>query len=145
MNSYNPCVEFTTALVEVYSKLKEKGEKFETVSLPLDYEEEEFKQGLETLPWLTLPFKDKSIEKLVRYFELGTIPTLVIIGPDGRTVNPNVAELIEEHGIDAYPFTPDRISELAEIGKAKQEAQTLESLLVSGDSDFVIGKSGSKV
>ena len=113
--------------------------------MPLDYEEEEFKKGLETMPWLTLPFKDKSVEKLVRYFELSTIPTLVLIGPDGKTLNPNVAELIEEHGADAYPFTPEKISVLAEIEKARQEAQTLESLLVSGDNDFVIGKSGSKV
>ncbi|PON31214.1 DnaJ-like [Trema orientale] len=145
VNSHNPCVEFTTTLVDVYNKLKERGEKFEVVLLSLDPEEEEFKQGSETMPWLALPFKDKSVEKLIRYFELSAIPTLVIIGPDGKTLNPNVAELIEEHGIDAYPFTPEKITELAEIAKAKEAAQTLESLLVSGDKDFVIGKNDSKV
>ncbi|XP_062110319.1 probable nucleoredoxin 1 [Humulus lupulus] len=145
VSSHEPCVEFTTTLVEVYNKLKEKSEKFEIVLISLNYEEEEFKKGLETIPWLALPFKDKIIEKLVRYFELSTIPTLVIIGPDGKTVSSNVAEIVEDHGIDAYPFTPEKLASLAEIEKAKQESQTLESLLVSGDNDFVIGKNGSKV
>lgn len=145
MSSHEPCVEFTSTLVDVYNKLKEKGENFEIVLIPLDYEEEEHKQGFETMPWLALPFKDKSCEKLVRYFELETIPTLIIIGPDGKTLDPNVAERIEEHGIDAYPFTPEKLAELAEIEKAKEASQTLESLLVSGDKDFVIGKNGSKV
>ena len=97
------------------------------------------------MPWLALPFKDKSCEKLVRYFELSTIPNLVIIGQDGKTLNPNVAELIEEHGIEAYPFTPEKLDELAAIEKAKLESQTLESVLVNGENDFVIDKSGSKV
>ena len=51
-------------------------------------------------------------------------------------------ELIEEHGVGAYPFTPERIDELE---KAKQEPQSLESLLVFGGNDFVIGRGGSKV
>jgi len=79
----------------------------------------------------------------VRYFELSTIPNLVIIGQDGKTLNPNVAELIEEHGIEAYPFTPEKLDKLAAIEKAKLES--LESVLVNGENDFVIDKSGSKV
>ena len=145
MNSYDLCLEFTPTLVEVYKKLKKEGQDFEIVLISLDDNDENFKQGFETMPWLALPFKDKSIDKLVRYFELQTLPTLVIIGPDGKTLNSNVADLIEEHGVVAYPFTPEKLVELAEIEKAKLEAQTLESLLVYGDKDFVIAKNGSKV
>jgi nucleoredoxin len=131
--------------VELYKRLKEKGENFEVVLISLNSEEKHFKESFETMPWLALPFKDKSCEKLARYFELRTIPNLVIIGQDGKTLNPNVAELIEEHGIEAYPFTPEKLDELAAIEKAKLESQTLESVLVNGENDFVIGKSGSKV
>uniref|UniRef100_A0A803PFL1 protein-disulfide reductase n=1 Tax=Cannabis sativa TaxID=3483 RepID=A0A803PFL1_CANSA len=146
VSSHEPCVEFTNTLVEVYNKLKDIGEKFEVVLISLNYEEDEFKKGLETIPWLVLPNKDKIMtKKLVRYFDVLNLPTLVILGPDGKTVNSNVAELVEEHGIDAYPFTQERIAALAEIEKAKLESQTLESLLVSGDDNFVIGKNGSKV
>lgn len=131
--------------MEVYEKLKAKGENFEVVLIPLDDDEESFKEELESIPWLSLPFKDKSNEKLIRYFELSTLPTLVIIGPDGKTLNPNVVEAIEEHGIAAFPFTPEKFAELIEIEKAKEAAQTLESILVSGDQDYVLGKDGVKV
>lgn len=131
--------------MEVYKNLKEKGEDFEIVLISLDRKDEQFKEGFETMPWMAVPFNDKSVDKLIRYFELQTLPTLVIIGRDGKTLNPNVAELIEEHGIVAYPFTPEKLVELAEIEKAKLEAQTLESLLVYGDKDFVIEKTGSEV
>ncbi|KAK1403317.1 putative nucleoredoxin 1 [Heracleum sosnowskyi] len=106
---------------------------------------ESFKQGMEGAPWLSLPFKDKSCEKLIRYFELSTLPTVVILGSDGKTLHSNVAEAIEEHGILAYPFTPKRFTELEEMDKAKREKQTLESILVSGVQDFVIAKDGVKV
>ena len=139
------CSDFTPKLVEVYEKLRAKGENFEVVAIPLDKDEESFKEGLESAPWLSLPFKDKSIDKLPRYFELSALPTLVIIGPDGQTLHSNVAEAVEEHGIVAYPFTPEKFAELGEIEKAKEAAQTLESILVSEDQDFVIGKDGEKV
>ncbi|XP_062159040.1 probable nucleoredoxin 1 [Alnus glutinosa] len=143
--SYKSCGDFTPMLVDVYEKLKAKGESFEVVLIPLDDDEESFNQGFRSIPWFSLPVKDKGCEKLARYFELSTLPTVVIIGPDGKTVHSNVAEAIEEHGVLAYPFTPEKFVELAEIERAKREAQTLETILVSGDRDFVIGKNGVKI
>jgi len=131
--------------VEVYEKLKAKGENFEVVLIPLDEDEESFKEVLGSVPWLSLPFKDKFCGKLAKYFELSTLPTLVIVGPDGKTLNPNVADAIEDHGVDAYPFTPEKFAELDEILKAREAAQTLESILVSEEHDFVIGKDGVQV
>ncbi|KAK7313094.1 hypothetical protein VNO77_37494 [Canavalia gladiata] len=145
LSSHRSCSDFTPQLVEVYEKLKTKGENFEIVRIPLDEDEESFKKGLNSVPWLSLPFKDKICEKLVRYFELSGLPTLVIIGSDGKTLHSNVAEGIEDHGIAAYPFTPEKFAELNEITKAKEATQTLESILVSGELDFVIGKDGVKV
>ncbi|KAE8704953.1 putative nucleoredoxin 1-2 [Hibiscus syriacus] len=142
--SFKPCADFTLKLAEVYKKLKEKGEDFEVVMISLEDEEESFKESFGA-PWLALPFKDKSCEKLARYFELSTLPTVVIIGPDGKTLHPNAADAIDEHGIEAYPFTPEKFAELKEIEKAKEAAQTLESVLISGDLDHVIGKDGTKV
>lgn len=146
VGSYDACVEFTPKLVNFYNKLKENGEKFEVVLIYLDMRDEDgFREELSKMPWLALPSTNKNIEKLPRYFELSSIPCLVIIGPDGRTQNSDVVELIQEHGIAAYPFTPEKLAELAEIEKAKLESQTLESILVSGEKDYVTDKSGSKV
>ncbi|KAA8530621.1 hypothetical protein F0562_005445 [Nyssa sinensis] len=143
--SFDTCLEFTPKLVELYGKLKEVGERFEIVMVYLDDNEELFKQSFRSVPWLTLPFKDESCLELLLYFELESLPTLAIIGPDGKTLHSNAAEAIEELGIQAYPFTPEIFAKLAEIERAKQEAQTLESILVSGNRDFVIGKDGAKV
>ncbi|KAL6351352.1 hypothetical protein AAG906_035144 [Vitis piasezkii] len=130
LSSYKACLEFTPTLVDVYEKLRAKGESFEIVMISLDDEEESFKKYFGSMPWLALPFRDKSCEKLARYFELSALPTLVVIGPDGKTLHSNVAEAIQEHGIQAYPFTPEKFAELEEIEKAKREAQTLESILI---------------
>lgn len=140
ISSFSSCSEFAKSLTEMYLKLKENGENFEVILVSLDDEESSYEQGFADMPWLAIPFKDKICDKLVRYFELDSIPTLVIIGPDGKTLNTNVAELIEEHGIEAYPFSPEKLEEIAEKEKARIEAQTLESLLVSGEQDYVIGK-----
>ncbi|GKA02355.1 probable nucleoredoxin 1 [Tanacetum coccineum] len=145
LSTYKKSSDFTGTLVKVYNELKAKEENFEIVMIPLDDNEESFNKEFSGLPWLSLPFKDKKCEKLVRYFELSTLPTLVVIGPDGKTLHPNVADAVEEHGVIAYPFTPDKFAELEKIEKAKQEAQTLESVLVSGDLDFVLGKDGAKI
>uniref|UniRef100_A0A1J3IYZ3 protein-disulfide reductase n=1 Tax=Noccaea caerulescens TaxID=107243 RepID=A0A1J3IYZ3_NOCCA len=140
--SYKKCIEFTPKLVEVYNKLKEKGEDFEIVLISLEDDKESYKQDFETKPWLALPFNDKSSSKLARHFMLSTLPTLVILGPDGKIRHTNVAEAIDDYGVLAYPFTPEKFEELKEMEKAKTEAQTLESLLVSGDLNYVLGKDG---
>ncbi|XP_048132436.1 probable nucleoredoxin 1 [Rhodamnia argentea] len=145
LSTYKSCSDFSPKLREVYEKLKEKGESFEIVQIPLDEEEASFNQSFGSLPWLSLPVKDRKCEKLVRYFDLSTLPTLVIIGRDGKTVHCNVAETVEEHGVEAYPFTPEKFEQLAEIEKKREESQTLESILISGDLDFVIGKEGTKI
>ncbi|KAK9675565.1 hypothetical protein RND81_11G015600 [Saponaria officinalis] len=146
VGSYRPCTEFTEKLGHIYNKLKEKGENFEIVLIYLaENDESGFTQTLAQTSWRALPFKDKKIGKLARYFELRSIPRLVIIGMDGTTLNPDVTELVDEHGINAYPFTPEKLAQIAEIEKAKRESQTLESVLVSGDLNYVVDKSGSKV
>ncbi|KAH0852217.1 hypothetical protein HID58_094155, partial [Brassica napus] len=142
--SYRQCKEFTSKLEEVYKKLKENNEDFEIVLISLEDDEDAFKQDFDTNPWLALPFNDKSSSKLTRHFMLSTLPTLVILGPDGKTRHSNVAEAIDDYGVVAYPFTPEKFEELKAIEKAKLEAQTLESLLVSGDLNYVLGKDGAK-
>ncbi|PIA61944.1 hypothetical protein AQUCO_00200143v1 [Aquilegia coerulea] len=141
---HGPCIEFTQKLVEVYRKLNESGENFKVVMVSLD-DEDTFKQSFEGMPWLALPCMDKSLTKLLSSFELSALPALVILGPDGKTLHKNAAELIEEHGSQAYPFTPEKLLELEEINKARLEAQTLESILIKGDRDFLIGKDGTRV
>ncbi|KAJ3673195.1 hypothetical protein LUZ60_006569 [Juncus effusus] len=111
------CDDFTSTLSQIYEKLRQKGENFEVVQILLEKEESSFNQTLQKVPFLAIPFKDKSIAKLTRYFELRMPPTLVLIGTDGKTSNPNLSEIIEEHGVEAwegYPFTEEKLGFLEE-------------------------------
>lgn len=152
-----PLFEFTPSLVEVYKILKERGENFEIVFVCLENEngsDSLYKQAFESMPWYALPYQDRRCKKLARYFgfkpttmyhNTARPPILVIIGSDGKILNQNAAEVVEEHGVEAYPFTLERLAELEEVGKAKQETQTLKSLLVSGNHDFLLGDGDTKV
>ncbi|KAL6594096.1 hypothetical protein ACP70R_048997 [Stipagrostis hirtigluma subsp. patula] len=132
VKGYGPVDEFIAVLTKIYEKLREGAEKFEVVAVSLDNDELSFNDSFDKMPWLALPHGDKMCEKLVRYFELRTLPTLVLIGPDGKTVNNNVADIIEEHGVEAwesFPFSAEKVEFLAEKAKAKAALHTLESLL----------------
>ncbi|GKD25203.1 probable nucleoredoxin 1 [Tanacetum coccineum] len=119
LSTYKDPSDFTGTLVKVNNELKAKDENFEIVMIPLDDNEESFNKEFSGL--------------------------LVVIGPNGKTLHPNVADAVEEYCVIAYPFTPDKFVELEKIEKAKQEAETLESVLVSGDLDFVLGKDGANI
>ncbi|CAN6451432.1 unnamed protein product [Victoria cruziana] len=141
--SFPPCKRFIPQLLEAYNKLKEKN--FEIVMISLDMDTESFDEGFKAVPWPALPSNDETWRKLFRYFEIQRIPTLVIIGPDGKTLQSNAVEAIEDHGAEAYPFTSERMAVLLEIEKARHASQTIESLLVSYEKDFVIGNGGLQV
>ncbi|KAL0004230.1 hypothetical protein SO802_011791 [Lithocarpus litseifolius] len=157
-----PLFDFTPSLVEVYKILKERGENFEIVFVCLENEDDYhklkydslYKQDFESMPLYALPFQDRRCNKLARYFGPkpsikyhypALPPILVIIGIDGKILNQSAAEVVAEHGVEAYPFTLERLEELEEVEKEKQETQTLKSLLVSGDRDFLLGNGDTKV
>ncbi|XP_073010070.1 LOW QUALITY PROTEIN: probable nucleoredoxin 1 [Typha latifolia] len=145
VSSFRSCREFTPQLSDMYKKLKEKGESFEVVLVPLDDDQSSYDQAFKVMPWLSVPFKDETVDRLVRYFELRGVPTLIILGSDGKTLHGNAAELVEEHGTETYPFTQEKLEELEQKEKARMEAQTLESLLVTREKDYVIGKGDVKM
>ncbi|CAL9188682.1 unnamed protein product [Musa hybrid cultivar] len=139
--------KLTLVLAEIYRKLKEAGESFEVVLVPLEDNKSSYEQGLASMPWLAIPFEDEGCEKLVRYFELWPfqLPTVLVIGADGKIMLKNYDRLISKYGVlawEAFPFSKEQLDLLPEKAKA---AQTLESLLVAGDLDYVIGKEGLKV
>ena len=143
-----PIDEFTAVLTKIYEKLKEVGEKFEVVAVYFNNDESVFNESFASMPWLAIPHGDEVCDKLVRYFELRTLPTLVLLGPDGKTLNNNIADVIEEHGLEAwegFPFSAEKLETFTEKSKAKEASQTLESLLVKDHLNFVIGKDGAKV
>lgn len=149
-NSDQNCYRFRRFLLAAYKTLKEIEAGFEVVLISQDRSETQFREEFNAMPWLALPFNEKvciTAEKLTLYFDIRKLPALVIIGPDGETLIPNAVELIRENGSRAYPFTPQRLTQLAELDRQRREAQTLEFLLVSKEDhkDFLIDNRGSSV
>ncbi|XP_057844342.2 probable nucleoredoxin 1-2 isoform X2 [Cryptomeria japonica] len=144
-NWCGPCHNFTPLLVDIYNEIKSRGEDFEIVFLSADLEEEAFEEHYGNMPWLALPFGDKTEKKLSQYYRVQDIPTLIILGPNGKTVQTDTASLVQRYGTRVYPFTAERLKEIEGEEEARRQDQTLESLLVSDTRDFVIKNGGEKV
>lgn len=85
-----PCKTFTPNLAKVYTKLKEKGVKFEIIFASSDKNEQEFNEYYKEMPWLAIPYVDRERKlKLSQKFGVTGIPCLVVLGPDLEVVNPN--------------------------------------------------------
>ncbi|KAM0943798.1 putative protein-disulfide reductase [Dioscorea sansibarensis] len=110
----SPCAKFTSRLVSIYDSLKEKNKKFEIVFVSMDKDLEGFLQCFNGMPWLALPYDNESSKELSRYFDIKGIPSLIIIGPDGKTITRDGRNLINLHLEMAFPFTEAQLQLLQE-------------------------------
>ncbi|KAL8126373.1 putative nucleoredoxin 2 [Apium graveolens] len=126
-----PGRKFTPKLISIYKKIKEILLKevvdvvqgFEIVYVSSDNNETEFKSEFDSMPWLALPFGDDANKNLAKYFDVRGIPSLIIIGPNGKTVTRNGRNLINLYQQNAYPFTEARVEMLEK--KMDEEAKNL--------------------
>nr|GMC47825.1 probable nucleoredoxin 2 isoform X1 [Ipomoea batatas] len=110
-----PGLKFTSKLISVYQKIKQglvEGEDFEIVYVSSDHGEMEFEAYFQAMPWLALPFGDPNAKNLRKYFDIRGIPSLVILGPDGKTLSKQGRNLICLYKENAYPFTRARMEAL---------------------------------
>ncbi|XVF63635.1 hypothetical protein PTKIN_Ptkin09bG0102400 [Pterospermum kingtungense] len=143
-NWYPPCRSFNQLLIGVYEQLKSTGSNFEIVFVSSDEDLDAFNHYFETMPWLSVPFSDLETKKaLNRNFDVEGIPCLVILQPednkDGATLYDGV-ELVYRYGVEAFPFTKERLEELQREERMKHESQTLNNLLTNPGRDNLLGQ-----
>ncbi|KAB2037855.1 hypothetical protein ES319_D03G104900v1 [Gossypium barbadense] len=110
-----PCRAFTAQLVEAYNQLlSSRGDCFEVVLVSSDRDQKEFDVNISSMPWLALPFEDRTRQDLCRIFNIKAIPALVLIGPDGKPISTNGKKIITLYGAKAFPFTQSSIEEIEE-------------------------------
>jgi len=137
-----PCRGFTPKLAESYKELKASGKQFEIVFISSDKDEESFKDYFADMPWLALPFAERSLkEDLSNIFEVRGIPSLVLLKPDGKLLTTNGREAVS-YGADYFPWGPDEMKrgrdeaekKAAEKKEAavKAEAKALEEQAAKG-------------
>ncbi|OAE27735.1 hypothetical protein AXG93_4193s1350 [Marchantia polymorpha subsp. ruderalis] len=113
----HPYRGFTPTLVVFYEQLKQQGKPFEIIFISSDDDEEAFTKYFGSMPWLALPFGEKKPRRttkptLSKYFEVIWLPNLVILSPDGKTVNKEGQEAIERFGAEGFPFAKEMEIEL---------------------------------
>ena len=92
---------------------------FEIILVSTDRDRKEFELNISNMPWLAIPYEDKTRQDLCRIFNIKEIPTLVLIGPDGKSVSTNGKAMISLYGAKAFPFTESKIRDL-ESGLRKE-------------------------
>lgn len=110
------CRAFLPKLIQTYNEIKGKEDAFEVIFISSDRDEPAFQEFFSSMPWLALPYGDKRKASLSKKFKVRGIPTVIALGPTGKTVSEDCRNLIMAHGANAYPFTDERVKEIeAEI------------------------------
>ncbi|EOY29079.1 Kinase C-like zinc finger protein [Theobroma cacao] len=118
-----PCRAFTAQLVEAYKQLlNSRGGCFEVILVSTDRDQKEFDLNISGMPWLALPFEDRTRHDLCRIFNIKAIPALVLIGPDGKTISTNGKTILSLYGAKAFPFTQSSIAEIETTLKKEGDA-----------------------
>ncbi|XP_020219816.1 probable nucleoredoxin 2 [Cajanus cajan] len=142
-NWYPPCRGFTQVLVGIYEELKSSVPQFEIVYVSSDEDLDAFNSFYGNMPWLAIPFSDLETKKaLSRKYDVEGIPCLILLQPDygkenDATVRDGV-ELIYRYGVQAYPFSIERLLQLQHEDKVKLDNQTLVNLLGNQHRNYVL-------
>eukprot|EP01026_Neomeris_dumetosa_P007374 TRINITY_DN1227_c0_g1_i4.p1 TRINITY_DN1227_c0_g1~~TRINITY_DN1227_c0_g1_i4.p1 ORF type:complete len:431 (-),score=78.61 TRINITY_DN1227_c0_g1_i4:452-1744(-) len=107
-----PCRDFTPQLAEFYRLLQQERQDFEVVYVSGDREEEQFKEYLMEMPWLAVPYsEEKRRQELSQFFEVESIPTLVVIAPDGRVLTKEGRSKVSTVPQE-FPWKPNPVEKL---------------------------------
>ena len=118
-----PCRGFTPKLVETYKKVKAAGRDFEVIFVSSDRDQHSFDEYFAEMPWLAVPHGDSRKGALSKLFEVEGIPTLVIVGADGKVINTEGTSAVGSDPDGAeYPWKPKPVNDLNEdAGKLNDE------------------------
>jgi len=129
-----PCRGFTPKLVEFHKKhAAAKG--FETVFVSSDRDEKSFNEYYGEMPWLALPFSNRDAkEALSKKFKVKGIPSLVVLGPDGKVVTLEGRQKVMENfdTCEGFPWVPPTFWEALGDSFVKQDGSTVGVDAVKG-------------
>jgi len=108
-----PCRGFTPQFAESYkTSLKAKG--LEVVFISSDKNMAEFKKYFGEMPWLAIPFDDRARkEALSKRFKVQGIPTVVVLGADGKVITKDGRSVISGDPTgDEFPWQPKPLKDV---------------------------------
>ncbi|KAL6843737.1 hypothetical protein ACP4OV_026308 [Aristida adscensionis] len=142
-----PCRNFTPKLLQIYTTLRNTGKNIEIIFISLDRNESSFLDHFKDMPWLALPFDTGLTRKLCALFDIEHIPALIPLSATpsrGVGFEEDAVKLVEEYGVDAYPFGANRRQELEAADDAKIQGGKLQELLGCTETNYVTNADGIK-
>ena len=121
-----PCRGFTPQLINFYKKVKDKN--FEIIFVSSDKNEQEMLKYFKKMPWLAIPFKDPARAKLKSQFKVNGIPTLIVLGHDGKVISSNArwdVVMLGEKALTAWQsedYKPKTYADYQKENKSKDKA-----------------------
>ena len=110
-----------------------------------DRDKNAYEEHLQTMPWLAIPFDLNVYRRLTRRYNVNHIPALIPLGLDGKSVEENAVSMVEDYGVNAFPFTRERRDELKAMDERKRQGGKIEELLTHEARDYLISRDGRKV
>jgi len=130
-----PCRGFTPELAKMYLETF-SGLGMEIVFVSSDKDESAFNDYFGDMPWVALPFEKRDMkETLSKKYKVQGIPSLVVLGPDGKTVTTEGRKAVtNDPKGEKYPWIPPTAAEMA-----KMVLDTLGSEAISKIENKAIG------
>lgn len=136
-NWCGPCRALTPRLIKTYEAAKAKGHEFEVIFVSSCEDNDKFAAYFKKMPWLALPFSKRDAKNsLSERFEVEGIPSLVVVGPDGKVINGEARGVIasDESG-EEFPWPPPLINDINEDPGAINTDTSLLLLLAAQDEE----------
>ena len=114
-----PCRGFTPKLINFYNVVNKNNKQLEIIFVSSDKSEAEFNEYYDSMPWLSIPFKDESIQNLKETFEIMGIPTFLVFNSDGKLIDGKARTTVENR----YPkdgYTEQTTKTIIDIWSGKQ-------------------------
>jgi nucleoredoxin len=109
------CREFTPLLVDLYKKLRARGENVEVLFCSKDKSMSQFRECSTSMPWWSLsPVMYSDVQrKLSCYYGIQAIPHLVVVGLDGAViVNDAVDHVRQDPSGSIFPWSPPPLNDV---------------------------------
>ena len=99
-----PCRQFTPKLVKFRDKLASDNKNFEIVFISSDRTADDMAGYMNdtNMKWLALPFGSPFKKKAASKYGITGIPTLIILGTDGKTITANGRGDVTRHPENAF-------------------------------------------
>eukprot|EP00760_Papus_ankaliazontas_P003079 PhM_4_TR11409/c0_g1_i1/m.71282/K17609/NXN; nucleoredoxin len=110
-----PCRAFTPKLKSYYGYLPK--DKAEIVLISLDEGEYAFWRYYNDMPWMAMPLFRFHSDRLMGMYGLQTIPSLVVLNPDGSVLTRHGAALVmADPKAKHFPYTEDSVDRILAEG-----------------------------